>query len=303
MDGSGNEAALLLLRLLPAELTRRVLACLPTAEAKQLDAVLSANQEPLSPELEARALRAFFEAEHAPPDQAPKSPASDEQPTETNLLHLEPALLARALESEQPAAIAVVLGQLEPNAAAEVLKRLPASHRSEVAVRMCQTNPGAYVLADRLTKAVVEKARKLAEVPTAPTADARLKAFAAVLRRLPRPERAEVLAAIQKTEPHAVEKIRQDMFSFNDLQHIEDRPLQGLLAAIDLKTLALALKGADGAVADKVLRNTSSRTRQALSDEIALLANAPKTAVQDAQNRVAELLRMQEEEGKISFEA
>jgi flagellar motor switch protein FliG len=127
--------------------------------------------------------------------------------------------------------------------------------------------------------------------------------LAAVLRRLPRPDRAAVLTAIERVEPQNVERLRREMFSFNDLLTVEDRPLQGLLAAIDLKTLALALKGADNAIAEKVLRNTSSRTRQALSDEISLLANVSKTTINDAQARVAELLRMQEEEGKISFDA
>jgi flagellar motor switch protein FliG len=306
----GSDAALLLLRLLPAELTRRVLACLPAGETKQFEALLSANQTSLSPEVEARALRAFFELEQAAPSTSPPSSASnalpppDEPGREPTLLDIEPALLARALEAEQPAAIAMVLGQLEPAAAADVAKRLPAAQRNEVMVKMCQ--PGAsnaYVLAERLTRAVVEKARRLSEVPVAPSNDARVRSLAAVVRRLGRAERTEVLAAIEHADPAIVDRIRSEMFGFDDLLALGDRALQTLLVSVDLKTLALALKGASNAIAEKVLRNTSNRTRAALSEEISLLSNAPKTAVQEAQDRLAALLRTQEEEGKISFDA
>ena len=52
------------------------------------------------------------------------------------------------------------------------------------------------------------------------------------------------------------------MFHFDDLLLVLDRPLQELLAEIDLKTLATGLKDAPETIREKIFRNTSSRNRQ-----------------------------------------
>src|SRR5260221_9301593 len=72
MEGpSGREAALLLLRILPAETLRRVLACMAPGDAQRINAILAAQQDHLTPEAESHALRAFFDlgraAQSAPP--------------------------------------------------------------------------------------------------------------------------------------------------------------------------------------------------------------------------------------------
>src|SRR4051812_32552441 len=62
MEGpSGREAALLLLRILPAETLRRVLACMAPGDAQRVSAILAAQQDHLTPEAESHALRSFFE--------------------------------------------------------------------------------------------------------------------------------------------------------------------------------------------------------------------------------------------------
>lgn len=317
---TGADAATLLLGLLPKEAAERVLACLDPKDAEQFRAASARHLASPSPELQVRVLNAFFEiqrldaksklpaqspggranvpsAAHGGSSQANNGPATaDGLPA---LRVLDPALLTRALEGEMPATIAVVLSQLQPECASAVLKNQPPAQRSGLAVRMNMLTNLDQELVNRLALAVMDKAGQLAEKPPEPSADERVRNLAAMLRRLDRDERKEVIRAIEQADPQAAPRIEKAMFQFDDFLLVEDRPLQNLLAELDMTTLASAIKGASDQVSEKIFRNISSRTRQLLTDEIGLLGSISKAAIQEAQDKMVQLLRQFEEEGKI----
>jgi flagellar motor switch protein FliG len=69
-----------------------------------------------------------------------------------------------------------------------------------------------------------------------------------------------------------------------------------------MKTLAIALKGSPDSLTERILKNLPARSRQMLTDEISLLATVTKSAIQEAQSAIADLLRQNEEEGKITLD-
>lgn len=327
MEGpSGADSATLLARLLPADVADRVIGFLEPADADLLRRRLAQPPAGNDSAAEPAALNAFFdllrilarpvaagppvhrsiiEANGHSASKAGAAHGSSNEPSDTvaTLRGLDSSVLARALDEEQPAAAAMILSRLDSTQAADILKRLSPARRSDIAVRLTQAGSVDHVLVERLGRAVLEKAQKIAALPPQPSAEERTRAMAAMIRRLDRPERADVLGAIEKADPKTVALIRQEMFRFDDLLRVEDRALQGLIAELDAKTLALALKGSPEAIAEKILRNTSSRGRQALTDEIALLGNVQKNVIAEAQTRVVDVLRKLEEEGKITIES
>ncbi len=316
----GPEAVTMLLRLLPGNIAEQVLTCLDAADAAKVrDSIRATTPVSLSPALQDRVLNDFFQAFRggqtaappAPEAPAPKPPTPPPAPQDNGdldadpvgyLRKFDPALLVRAMESEQPATVALIVGRLDAGPASEILKNLAPAQRAEVAIRLSQTGSPNPRLLERLARAVANKAKALADVPTEPTPEERYRSLAAVFRRLGRTERAEVLKAIEQTDPKTVAGIREQMFHFDDLLLVLDRPLQELLAEIDLKTLATGLKDAPETIREKIFRNTSSRNRQLLEDEISLLGRISKSAVEEARRKIVDLLRHHEEQGKLALE-
>lgn len=342
MNGTaGTEAAVALLRLLPTEMVRRILALMPPADSARLQTALDQSPREFSPEAERAALQWFFQRRRpmppAPPVTSPPAQASaaeslapssgegvapsasskpspsptrddakssppERDPVASSLRQADSALLARALEDEQPGTIALVLSRLDTDGAAAVVQRLSAATRTAVAKRLCQPVAVDPALADQMILAVMNKMERLACVPPVPTPAERQRQMAALFRKLGRKERTDLLAAIAEVDPTAVEEIRRAMYGYQDLARVPERQLQSLLTQVDVKTLAVALKGSPDSLAERVLRNLPNRSRQALSDEISLLASVPKSAIEEAQNSIADLVRQFEEQGKITFD-
>ena len=151
--------------------------------------------------------------------------------------------LALALQDEHSRTVALVLTQMEPDRAGEVLKRLSPEKRRDVSPYLGKELAVSPELVNRIIRTVLEKCRHLSEKPPAPAGSNRFKRMAEMLRRLDKPDRMEVLAALEQNDPDMVASVKEYLYSFDDLLVIEDRSMQKLLAEIDSKSLASASEG------------------------------------------------------------
>jgi flagellar motor switch protein FliG len=252
------------------------------------------------------ALAHFFDLQRIaerPTPAAPPSPEPEAPPTPVDEIRaLPPQTLARALDGEQPGTVALVLSCLEPAAAGQVIQRMPLELRAEVAVRMTKLGARNPTLLDQLVKAVAEKGRRLRDLPREPSPDELIANLADMLRAVPRAERLPVLKKIEAADPDLAAKVTEKLYRIEDLLRIPDRQMQTLLGKLDVKTLAVALKGADPAVMAKVSANMSSRSREVLGDESELLGSVPAARVREAQAKVIAAVRKGEEDGEITPE-
>src|SRR5205823_6618978 len=129
----------------------------------------------------------------------------------------------------------------------------------------------------------------------------RFKRMAEMLRRLDKPDRLEVLAALEQSDAQTAAQVREFLYGFEDLLLIEDRSTQKLLGEIDSKSLASALKGAPDAIKDKVLNNLSKRARETLNEEMELLGTLPPTAIQQAQKAVVDVIQRLDQAGELTM--
>jgi flagellar motor switch protein FliG len=223
------------------------------------------------------------------------SAAGAEQAAATNLDRL-----ALALSDEHPRTVALVLGQLDPTPAGEVLKRLHPDMRREVSVQLGKEVTVHPELVNLIVRTVLAKCRTLAEAPPAAGAN-RFKRMAEMLRRLDKPDRMEVLAALEQSDAATAAQVKEFLYSFDDLLLVEDRSMQKLLAEIDSKTLASALKGASDPIKDKVRNNLSKRARETLNEEMELLGGLAPTAVQQAQKAVVDVIQRLDSAGELTM--
>lgn len=307
-DAAGDNVAVLLLRLLPAEIGNTILDRLgPVGE--RLRALLAQPAPAPPPDEVNAALAHFFDLQRitertAPsavaPDQAP-APEAPPAPIE-RLRTVPPEVLARALDGEQPGTVALVLSCLDPAEAGRVMQRLPIELRAEIALRLSKLGARNPILLDRLVGAVAAKAARLKDVPREPSQEELITNLADMLRAVPRAERMPVLKKIESADPELALKIIEKLYRIEDLLRIPDRQMQVLLGKLDVKTLATALKSTEPAVRQKVTNNMSSRSREVLNDETELLGSVSATKTREAQGRILAAIRKGEEDGEITPE-
>lgn len=338
---TGEQRAALLLRSLPADVAESVLARLVPPQADRLRARLrDLDRQPAPPDDLRQALREFNDrlriaprqlgtTQTAEPPSAPdvyvpsrdarsfvdppgqqgpaaEPPAKTEPETEedplTLLQGLDVPLLAAALQGERMATLVPVLASLPVAKAGEVLRQLPPEVRRDATLRLGQRATVNPDLQRTLARAVLRKSRELASNPEGLGGDARVNKLAELLRNLDREDRAQVLETLTQTDPETAEKVKAILYVFEDLLRIEGRSLQALLAEIDMKTLAVALRSAEEGIKTRVTDNLSMRARETLTEEMSLLGTVNAKQVREAQGQIVQAMQRLDQEGKLAMQ-
>jgi flagellar motor switch protein FliG len=330
---SGEEVAAILLRALPKEVSEMLLSRLGEQRASKLRARLQAMEgSPPGADQVQNALRQISDIQRIsvrptptpssnPPTEVPSKP---EEPPPTPkkkarkkflqpnvpigsdaieaLREIDATLLIRVLQGEQISTIALVMSTVDPDVASEIMKQLPQESRTEVVLKLTAPKLKSPQLIEEIAKAVVEKVRKFVEKAPEPTNDERISSLAGMLRGLSRIDRMPILEVLDKSDPETSQKVKEQLYSFEDIIRVDDRGLQGVLVELDMKTLATALTDAQPEISSKIFANMSSRTREMLNDEISMLGTINAAKVTEARSKVVAILRRFEDEGKIVIE-
>jgi flagellar motor switch protein FliG len=246
------------------------------------------------------AYRPPSEVEIPLPEQRELPPLPSDPVRALELLPLD--VLVVVLGDEQANTIALVLNTLPGEKAGEILRELSPDMRREVSVRLSRLTTPSPALLSRIAGALVKKARALAGKPSDSSGDARYEKMADMLRCLEKTERMEVLTALEENEPDTARRIRELLYTFEDLLRIHDRSMQRLLAEIEAKTLSLALKGANQAITEKVQKNLSKRAREALTEEMEFLGMVPIAQVREAQKALVEVIQRLDQSGELMMD-
>ena len=87
------------------------------------------------------------------------------------------------------------------------------------------------------------------------------------------------------------------MFVFEDLVQLDDRSIQRMLREVETKDLALALKGANEEVAEKIYKNMSERAGNMLKDDMEYMGPVRSRDVQEMQTKIVGIIRALEATG------
>lgn len=308
-ESTGEDAALLLLRVLPVDVAENVLGQLGPDAGSRLRRRLrmAPNELPPVPEMD-DALAQFFDLHRmikardalTPEQKAAQAPPPPNAIEE--LKRIPPEQIARALEGEQPGAIAMILGALDPATTGHVIRRLPMEIRAEIAIRLAKPGARNLALLMPLAEAVVQKTRQLKDVPPEPSQEELIQNLADMLRSFPRADRMPVVLKLEESDPELAAKVVERLYRMEDLLRIPDRQIQLLLGKLDVKTVAVALKGAVPAIVQKITNNMSSRSKEVLKEESELTGSIADSVVREAQGTVLAAVRKGEEDGQITMD-
>jgi flagellar motor switch protein FliG len=215
------------------------------------------------------------------------------------LAAMDPVLLAGALKEERVLTVVMALSSLPVAKIGDVLRRLTPEIRREAALRLGRAATVNPDLQRTVAQAVLKKSRELGADPAATDEDAQIRKLADLLRTLERTDRKEVLDTLTQRDPATAVKVKELLYVFEDILRIEDRSVQALLAEVEMKTLAIALKTAEDAIASKVMNNLSMRAKETLTEEMALLAKPPTAQVHQAQAEIVAVIQRLDGDGKL----
>ncbi|MBC7075221.1 MAG: flagellar motor switch protein FliG [Syntrophomonadaceae bacterium] len=209
----------------------------------------------------------------------------------------EPSQLLNFIQSEHSQTIALILAYLEPEKASIILSALPPDRQSEVAKRiaiMDTTSPEVIKEVERILE------RKLSSiVPQEVTNAGGTKAVVEILNRVDRATEKTIMEALEVQDPELAEEIKKLMFVFEDIVMLDDRSVQRVLREVETQDLALALKGASNEVSQKIFSNMSKRASETLKEDIEFMGAVRLRDVEEAQQRIVNIIRRLEEIGEI----
>jgi flagellar motor switch protein FliG len=199
---------------------------------------------------------------------------------------------------EHPQTIALILSHLQPQQAAEIIKGLPAERQLSVIRRvatMGQTSPEIIKevergLEHRMSSVVSQQFENAGGVPS----------VAGMLNVIDRATERSLLENLSREDPELVEEIRRLMFVFDDLNSLGNKEIQTLLKNVDNSQWAMALKGANPELKEKVLANMSKRAGDMLREEMEYLGPVKLSAVEQMQQQIVDVVRRLEDAGEIS---
>ncbi|HEY0713345.1 MAG TPA: FliG C-terminal domain-containing protein, partial [Polyangia bacterium] len=207
--------------------------------------------------------------------------------------------LAMVLGREQPQTIALVLGSIDEARAGAILKLLPDTLRPQVLRRLATLESGAPAVLKEVGEAL--QAELLSSAGgSSRRVDGRAAAVA-MLRKVPAAQQTEVVGEIEKEDPELAAELRSKLFTFEDIGNLNDRDIQTFIREIDTSRLAVALKGSSPSVAEKVLKNMSSRAAEMMRDEIAAMGPLRLAAVEEAQGELVKVAFNLVEQGRITL--
>jgi flagellar motor switch protein FliG len=112
-----------------------------------------------------------------------------------------------------------------------------------------------------------------------------------------------ILGAIGEIDGELGVRIREVMFVFDNLAEIDDRAMQAVLRDVPSDKLAIALRGADSKVKDKITSNMSQRAAEILVEDMEARGPVRLAEVEAAQKEILAVVRKMAESGEITLAA
>jgi flagellar motor switch protein FliG len=210
-----------------------------------------------------------------------------------------PEQVAAFLQEEAPQTVAIVIASLPSSIAAKVLAEVPKDLQGEIALRiatMSETNP--LVVRD-LEAALKDKLSAILDQELVGAGG--VQSLAEILNQAGRSTERRVIQAMAETDQVLAEEVRQRIFTFEDIVTLSDRDIQILLRDIDQKDLAIALRGVDPKVQDKLLANLSQRGADMLREDMEVMPPQRKLIVDEAQSKIVRAARVLDDAGTITI--
>ena len=201
------------------------------------------------------------------------------------------------LRIEHPQIVAAILVHLDFDHAASVLKTFSERQRNEVLVRIATLDgiqPSALKDLNEVMGKVLAGGEKMRK-----TSLGGVKPAAEIINMMGSSVETAVLDYIRETDNELAQKIMDNMFTFDDLETVDDKGIQALLKEVQSESLVIALKGAKPEMREKIFKNMSTRAAESLREDLDSRGPVRVSEVEAEQKELLKVVRRLADEGQI----
>ncbi len=212
------------------------------------------------------------------------------------LSNVQEDILASYFKNEYPQTVAVIMSKLATDHASRVLAVLPEELAMDVVQRMLSLEP--------VQKEILEKIESTLRVEFMSTLSHTQKRdshemMADVFNSFDRQTETRFLTALEDINREASDRIKELMFTFDDLINLDAPAIQSLLQSVDKNDLTLALKGANDTAKELFFANMSARAAKMAKDDMDAMGPVRLSDVDEAQGRLVNTAKDMAAKGEI----
>ncbi len=207
-------------------------------------------------------------------------------------------VLANYLKNEYPQTVAVVLSKIKPDHGSRVLSLLPENFAMEVVMRMLRMEAVQKEVLDGVERTL--RTEFMSNLARTARRDSH-EQMAEIFNNLDRNTEARFMAALEERNRESAERIKQLMFTFEDLSRVDAAGIQILLRNVEKEKLGMALKGASDAVKELFFKNMSERLGKMLKEDMDAMGPVRLRDVDEAQSAVVVVAKDLAASGQITI--
>jgi flagellar motor switch protein FliG len=207
--------------------------------------------------------------------------------------------LFNLLKEEQPQTVALVASYLSPDKTSQLMTLFSNDARDQIIERLATLGPTPVEVVETIVQVLSLKTNVKSTRALSQTGG--LKTAADVLNAMDRNFSDPLLNDLDRRNPDLGAAIRNKMFTFEDLIGLDNASLQKVMREVDMRDLAVALKGASSKLGTALLSCISKRAADTVKEEIAFLGSVKKKDIEAAQLRVVDSVRRLESEGEVEI--
>ncbi|MBD5166735.1 MAG: flagellar motor switch protein FliG [Helicobacter sp.] len=211
---------------------------------------------------------------------------------------IRPQQLADFIINEHPQTIALILAHMDPTNAAETLSYFTDDLRAEIAIRMANLGDISPNVVKRVSTVLESKLESLTSYKVEVGGP---RAVAEVFNRLGQKAAKATIAYIEQIDEQLANDIKEMMFTFEDIEKLDNAAIREILKQADKKELTLALKSAPEELKQKFIGNMSQRAGEQFMEEMQFLGAVRVKDVESAQRKVVEVVQALAEQGVIQI--
>ncbi|MCI9406384.1 MAG: flagellar motor switch protein FliG [Oscillospiraceae bacterium] len=205
--------------------------------------------------------------------------------------------LQMMLQNEHPQTIALVLSYAKSEQAAQIIAELPRNTQLDVIERIAGLD---RVSPDMIS--IVEKTleKRFSNIVSSDQVEVGgIPYIAEIMNRVDRSTEKYIFDALDEKDAALSDEIHKLMFVFEDIINLDSMAIQRFIREVDTKDLAVALKAANEEVKQVILKNMSTRMRDTIEQDIKYLQNIRMRDVEEAQQKIVDIIRQLESAGEI----
>ncbi len=210
--------------------------------------------------------------------------------------HVNEQVLANYLKNEYPQTVAVVLTKIKPDHAAKVLSELPENLAMEVIMRLLQMETVQKDVLDGVEQTL--RSEFMTNLARGQRQDSH-EQMANIFNHLDRSTEDRLMGALEERKRESAERIKNLMFTFEDLIRLDPAGIQVLLRQVEKDQLAMAMKGASDDMKDLIFKNMSERAGKMMQEDMEAMGPVRLKEVEEAQAGIVNTAKSLSDAGEI----